>query len=184
MSYGILFLRLVVGLTVTAHGAQKLFGSFSGHGLRGTGGFFSALGFRAPLLMALAAGTAEFGGGLLLASGLLTPLAALGIAVVMLNAIGSVHWRNGFWNGKGGYEFNLTLWAVAVAIAAIGAGRFSLDALIGWADDIRGPWWGVGVAGLSLLVAAATLTLGRRVDESLVAVQPAGQEEAGHRKAA
>lgn len=134
--------------------------------------------------MALAAGIAEFGGGLLLASGLLTPLAALAIAVVMLNAIGSVHWRNGFWNGKGGYEFNLTLWAAAVAIAAIGAGRFSLDALIGWADNISGLWWGVGVAGLSVLASASTLTLGRRVDEPMGAVQPAGQEEAGRRNAA
>ena len=163
---------------------QKLFGSFGGHGPRGTGGFFGTLGFRAPLLMALAAGMAEFGGGLLLASGLLTPLAALAIAVVMLNAIGSVHWHNGFWNGKGGYEFNLTLWAAAVAIAAIGAGRFSLDALIGWVDNISGLWWGVGAAGLSMLVSAATLTLGRRVDEPVGAMQPAGQEEAGHRKAA
>jgi putative oxidoreductase len=165
MSQGILFLRLVVGLIVAAHGAQKLFGSFAGHGLRGTGDSFSTLGFRTPLLMALAAGIAEFGGGLLLASGLLTPLAALAIAVVMLNAIGSVHWRNGFWNSKGGYEFNLALWAAAVAIAAIGAGRFSLDALVGWADNISGLWWGVGVAGLSLFVSAITLTLGRRVDE-------------------
>jgi putative oxidoreductase len=128
MSYGILFLRFVLGLTVAAHGAQKLFGSFGGHGPRGTGGFFGTIGFRAPLLLALAAGTAEFGGGVLLASGLLTPLAVLAIAVVMLNAIGSVQWRNGFWNSKGGYEFNLNLWAVVVAIAAIGPGRFSLDA--------------------------------------------------------
>ena len=165
MSYGILFLRLVFGLIVAAHGAQKLFGSFDGPGLRGTAGSFSTLGFRAPLLMALAAGMAEFGGGLLLASGLLTPLAALAIAVVMLNAIDSVHWRNGFWNSKGGYEFNLALWAAAVAIAAIGAGRFSLDALVGWIDNISGLWWGVGVAGLSLLVSAITLTLGRRIDK-------------------
>jgi putative oxidoreductase len=80
MSYGILFLRFVLGLTFAAHGAQKLFGSFGGHGPRGTGGSFGAVGFRAAVLMAIAAGTAEFGGGVLLASGLLTPLAALGIA--------------------------------------------------------------------------------------------------------
>jgi putative oxidoreductase len=184
MSYGILFLRFVLGLTFAAHGAQKLFGSFGGHGPRGTGGSFGAVGFRAPLLLALAAGTAEFGGGVLLASGLLTPLAALGIAVVMLNAIGSVHWRNGFWNSNGGYEFNLNLWAAAVAIAAIGPGRFSLDALIGWADNISGLWWGVGVAGLSVLVSAVTLTLGRRHEETPETVQPAGEEEGGRRKAA
>jgi len=184
MSYGILVLRFVLGLTLAAHGAQKLFGSLGGHGPRGTGGSFGTLGFRAPLLLALAAGTAEFGGGLLLASGFLTPLAALAIAVVMLNAIGSVHWRNGFWNSKGGYEFNLNLWAAAVAIAAIGPGRFSLDALIGWADNISGLWWGVGVAGLSVLVSAVTLTLGRRHEEPLETVQPADEEEGGRRKAA
>jgi putative oxidoreductase len=184
MSYGILFLRFVLGVTVAAHGGQKLFGSLGGHGPRGTGGFFSTLGFRAAVLMAIAAGTAEFGGGVLLASGLLTPLAALAIAVVMLNAIGSVHWRNGFWNSNGGYEFNLNLWAAAVAIAAIGPGRFSLDALIGWADNISGLWWGVGVAGLSVLVSAVTLTLGRRHEETRETVQPAGEEEGGRRKAA
>jgi putative oxidoreductase len=184
MSYGILFLRFVLGLTVAAHGAQKLFGSFGGHGPRGTAGFFGTLGFRAPLLLALAAGTAEFGGGLLLASGFLTPLAAVAIAVVIVNAIGSVHWRNGFWNSKGGYEFNLNVWAAAIAIAAIGAGRFSVDALIGWADNISGLWWGVGVAGLSVLVSAITLTLGRRHEETLETVHPAGEEEGGRRKAA
>jgi putative oxidoreductase len=78
--------------------------------------------------MALAAGLAELGGGLLLALGLLTPLAALAIAVVMLNALASVHWRNGFWNTNGGYEFTLLIWAAAIALAATGPGRFSFDA--------------------------------------------------------
>src|SRR5438046_10177689 len=102
MPYGILFLRLVVGTTIAAHGAQKLFGWFGGHGPRGTAGFFGGLRFRAPLLMALMAALAEFGGGLLLAAGLFTPFAALAVAVVMLNAIGTVHVRNGFWNSNGG----------------------------------------------------------------------------------
>jgi putative oxidoreductase len=92
---GLLLIRLVLGLTIAAHGAQKLFRSFGGQGPRGTAGLFEGLGFRAPLAMAVAAGIAEFGGGLLFATGLLTPLAALLIAVVMLNAIGTVHWRNG-----------------------------------------------------------------------------------------
>jgi putative oxidoreductase len=162
MSYGVLFIRLVLGLMLAAHGAQKLFGWFGGHGLRGTGGFFAQLGFRAPRRMALAAGLSEFGGGLLLAAGLLTPLAALAIAVVMLNAIATVHLRNGFWNSGGGYEFNLLVWAAAVALAATGGAKFSLDALFGWADALSGAWSGLGVLGLSALVSAVTLRIGRR----------------------
>ena len=162
MSHGIFLLRVVLGSIMAAHGAQKLFGWFGGGGPRGTAGGFAQLRFRAPLWMALAAGLAEFGGGLLIAAGLLTPLAALAIAVVMLNAIATVHWRNGFFNSAGGYEFNLLVLAVAVAIAATGPARFSLDNLIGWADNISGLWWGVGVLALSVLVSAVTLILGRR----------------------
>src|SRR5581483_2395552 len=118
MAYGILFLRVVVGLTLGAHGAQKLFGWFGGHGPRGTAGFFGdTLGFRSPLLMALTAGTAELG-GVLFALGFLTPFAALGIVATMLTAIATVHWKNGFWSTAGGFEFNLVLLAVAAAVAA------------------------------------------------------------------
>jgi putative oxidoreductase len=158
-------LRVVLGSIVAAHGAQKLFGWFGGGGPRGTAAGFAQLRFREPLLMALAAGVAELGGGLLIAAGLLTPLAALAIAVVMLNAIGSVHWRNGFFNSAGGYEFNLLVLAGAAAIAATGAARFSFDNLIGWADTVSGLWWGIGVIGLSALVSAITLTLGRQSSE-------------------
>ena len=98
MSYGILLLRVVLGSIVAAHGAQKLFGWFGGGGPHGTASSFAQLRFRAPLVLALAAGLAEFGGGLLLTAGLLTPLAALAITVVMLNAIATVHWRSGFFN--------------------------------------------------------------------------------------
>jgi putative oxidoreductase len=91
---------------------------------------------------------------------------------VMLNAIGTVHWRNGFWNTAGGYEFNLLVLGAAAAIASTGPGRFSLDALIGWDDNISGLWWGAAVVVLSALVAAATLTLGRRrVEADVVALE-------------
>ena len=126
MSYGILLLRVVIGGTVFAHGAQKLFGWFGGHGLRGTAGFFGSTGWRQPLLMAFLAGLGE-ASGLAFAFGFLTPLAALGIVTVMLNAIFAVHWKNGFFNGDGGLEFPLTLATVAGAIAATGPGRFSID---------------------------------------------------------
>jgi putative oxidoreductase len=161
MSYGLLLLRVVIGGTLFAHGAQKLFGWFGGHGLRGTAGFFGSTGWRLPLLMAFLAGLGETS-GLAFAFGLLTPLAALGIATVMLNAIFAVHWRNGFFNGDGGVEFPLALGAVAVAVAATGPGRFSIDNAIGWADNISGLWWGVGVAGAAAAITIATLTIFRR----------------------
>jgi putative oxidoreductase len=161
MSLGLLLLRAVIGLTLAAHGSQKLFGSFGGGGPAGTTRFFRSLGFRAPLLMALMAGLGELVGGLLLAFGLLTPLAALILVVVMLNAIGTVHWKKGFFNSAGGYEFNLAILATAVAITAIGPGRYSLDGALGMAETISGPWWALGVIGLAALVAFVTLTVGR-----------------------
>jgi putative oxidoreductase len=160
MSYGLLLLRLVVGGTIFAHGAQKLFGWFGGPGLRGTAGFFGSLGWRLPLLMAFMAGLGE-SSGLAFAAGFLTPLAALGIAVVMLNAIFVVHWKNGFFNGDGGVEFPLTMATVAVAVAATGPGRFAIDSWIGWADNISGLWWGVGVAGAALAITFVTTTIFR-----------------------
>jgi putative oxidoreductase len=178
MSYGILLVRLALGLTLAAHGAQKLFGVLGGHGPRGTGGFFAGLGFRAPVLMAVAAGAAEFGGGLLLATGLLTPLGALAVAIVMLNAIGTVHWRNGFWNTSGGFEYNFVIWATAVGIAAIGPGRFSLDRLIGWDDNLSGLWWGVAVLALSAAASVVTLTFGRRLEPASVTEDEAAPQAA------
>ena len=160
MSYGLLLLRVVVGATMFSHGAQKLFGWFGGPGLRGTAGFFESLGWRMPLALAFLAGLAETS-GLAFALGLLTPLAALGIAVVMVNAILVVHWRNGFFNGNGGIEFPLALATVAVAVAATGPGRFSIDRLIGWDVNISGVWWGVGVAAAALAISCLTVTVFR-----------------------
>jgi putative oxidoreductase len=162
MSLGLLLLRVVFGLTLAAHGAQKLFGSFGGGGPASTATFFRSLGFRAPLLMALVAGFGELAGGLLFALGLLTPLAALTLTVVMLNAIGSVHWKKGFFNSAGGYEFNLAILATAVAITAIGPGRYSLDGALGWAEAISGAWWALAVIVLATLAASVTLTIGRK----------------------
>ena len=157
MSYGLLLLRVVVGGTMFSHGAQKLLGWFGGPGLRGTAGFFESLGWRMPLALAFLAGLAETS-GVAFAVGLVTPLAALGIAVVMLNAIFVVHWRNGFFNGNGGLEFPLTLATVAVTVAATGPGRFSIDRLIGWDDNITGVWWGVGIAAAALAISFVTVT--------------------------
>jgi putative oxidoreductase len=161
MAYGLLLMRLVFGLTLAAHGAQKVFGWLGGGGPSGTAAMFEKLEFRMPMAMAVMAGLAELGGGTLLAAGLLTPLGAFAIALVMLNAIALVHWPKGFWSTAGGYEFNLAILAVAVGIAATGAGRFSLDNVLGWENGLSGVWWGVGVAAAAALGSLILLTLGR-----------------------
>jgi putative oxidoreductase len=171
MSSGLLLLRIAVGSIMAAHGAQKLFGWWGGPGMSGTAGMCSSLAYRAPFLMACGLAAAELGGGLSLATGFLTPLGALAVTVVMLNAIYVIHWPKGFFNGNGGYEFNLLIAASAVALAAIGPGRFSIDDRLGWDDNISGVWWGVGVAGAAILVSFLTLTVGRR--RAAVAEAPA-----------
>jgi len=161
MEYGMILLRVVAGLALAAHGSQKLFGSFGGSGLAGTRKFFTGLGFRTPLAMAFVAGLSELGGGLLFAFGLVTPFAALAITVVMLNAIGTVHWKKGFFNSAGGFEYNLLIIATALAVTATGPGRFSLDHAFGWAGRISGPWWALAIAVLAPMIALVTLPLRR-----------------------
>ncbi len=127
---GLLLIRVVVGLSLAAHGAQKVFGWFGGHGLEGTGGFFESIGIKPGKTMAFLAGGAELVGGLLFALGLLTPVAALLIAITMLVAIFKVHAPNGFWVTSNGYEFNLVLIVIVVGVALVGAGSYSLDAIL------------------------------------------------------
>ena len=162
MAYGMILLRVVAGLALAAHGSQKLFGSFGGSGPAGTRTFFAGLGFRTPLGMAFIAGLSELGGGLLFAFGLLTPFAALALTVVMLNAIGTVHWKKGFFNSAGGFEYNLLIIATAVAVTATSPGRFSLDHVFGWAGSISGPWWALAIVVLAPMTAFVTLMFGRQ----------------------
>jgi putative oxidoreductase len=127
---GLLLIRLVIGLLFIGHGAQKLFGWFGGYGLKGTGGWMESLGLKPGVTMALMAGLTELIGGILFALGLLTPLAGLMIAGTMVMAIVKVHGQNGLWSTQNGYEYNLTLLAVAIGIALIGPGQYALDALL------------------------------------------------------
>jgi putative oxidoreductase len=80
---------------------------------------------------------------------------------VMLNAIGTVHWKKGFFNSAGGFEYNLLIIATAVAVTATSPGRFSLDHAFGWAGSISGPWWALAIVVLAPVIALVTLTLGR-----------------------
>ena len=161
MTLGLLILRVVMGLTLAAHGSQKLFGSFEGPGPAGTTGMFTKLGFRWPAAMALMAGAAEFLGGVLFAAGLLTPFAAIALIVVMLNAIITVHWQKGFFVTAGGYEYNLAIIAIATAVSAIGPGADSLDDALGIAGPLSGDWWALIVLVVAGIISIATTTLGR-----------------------
>ena len=161
MAYGLLLIRLVFGLGLAAHGAQKLFGSFGGGGPHGTAAGFENMGFRMPLAMAALAGLGEFGGGALLAAGFLTPLAAVAMTVVMLTAIATVHWPKGFWVTAGGFEYNLAIIAAAIGVAAAGPGRFSLDRAAGWDGTLSGAWWGAGALVAGAVIALVTLTVAR-----------------------
>jgi putative oxidoreductase len=128
---GLLVLRVVLGVIFAAHGAQKLFGAFGGPGLKGTAGFHEQLGIKPPFAMAVLAGLAEFVGGILVAVGFLTPLAAVALIVTMAVAVFTVHIKNGFFSMNGGYEFNLALAAMALTLLLTGAGAYSLDAAAG-----------------------------------------------------
>ncbi len=131
MDSGLLIARLILGLGLAAHGAQKLFGWFGGYGLKGTGGFFEGLGFRPGALFAAAAGLGEVGGGLLTAAGFLGPVGQALIIVVMLVGMVTVHWKNGFFAGKNGIELTLMNTGGVLAIAFAGPGAYSLDRVLG-----------------------------------------------------
>lgn len=157
MTLGLLVLRLVIGLLFVGHGAQKLFGSFGGHGPQATAAYFESLGMRPGRSMALAAGASELVGGLLLAAGLLTPLGAALLSAVMFTAIWAVHFAKGLWLTEGGYEYNLVLLAAAFAVCAIGPGPWSLDNALGL--DAAGVGWALaelaaGAFGATLAIAA------------------------------
>jgi putative oxidoreductase len=150
MDIGLLVLRLAVGLTMAAHGSQKLFGWFGGYGIAGTGGWLEGLGFRPGRVHATLAGTFEFVGGLLIALGLLTPLGSAMVITVMVTAIGSVHLPKGFWVTDGGFEYNLMILASSAALAFTGPGAYSLDAVQGLEHSGWVPGVIVVVVGLVL----------------------------------
>jgi putative oxidoreductase len=168
MELALLVLRLVVGLGFAAHGAQKLFGAFGGHGIHGTAGFFEQIGLRPGKAHARAAGAAEFLGGLLIALGLVTPFAAAALIAVMTAAVLTVHVRNGFFVTSNGYEYNLMLVAALFALAGIGAGEWSLDNALGL--DVAGTGWALAALGAGIVGGLGAVLGGRLV----------GQRQPGH----
>jgi putative oxidoreductase len=171
MEFGLLLLRLTVGLTLAAHGAQKLFGWFGGHGLDAMGPMFEALGFHPGRRHALMAGVAEVGGGLLVALGALTPVGAALVFSVMIVAAVSVHLKNGFFVTSGGIEYNVVLGLSGLMLAFTGPGVLSMDALLGWPTAHGGVRWGLAAFVLGLI--GASLQLAQRRTAPAMAAVPA-----------
>ncbi|MCA2242558.1 MULTISPECIES: DoxX family protein [Mycobacterium] len=139
---GVLILRLVLGVTLAAHGYNKFFG---GGRIPGTARWFESIGMKPGKFHATVAATTEMAAGLGLAVGLLTPIPAAGFVSLMLVAAWTVHRANGFFIVKEGWEYNLVLAVSAVVVATLGAGKYSLDHLVfgkNWMDG----WHGLAIS--------------------------------------
>lgn len=160
MEVALLIIRVIAGLLFAGHGAQKLFGWFGGNGLKATGGFFEDnLSLSPGRAHAGAAGFNEFAGGLLLAFGLFTPLAAALIIATMTAAIITVHAKNGPWATNNGWELNVLYGLIGFAIAGVGAGTISLDNALGL--DIAGIGWAIGALVVGIAGGFAAVLAGR-----------------------
>src|SRR3954465_14777734 len=159
MDLALLVLRLVVGLTFAAHGAQKLFGAFGGPGIEGPAGFFEQIGLRPGKLHGWTAALTEFLGGFAIALGIVTPIPAAALIAVMTAAVITVHLKNGFFASNQGFEFNLVLAAALFALAGVGAGGWSLDAALG--IDMTGTAWALGALGVGLIGGIGAVLSGR-----------------------
>jgi putative oxidoreductase len=130
-----LILQLGVGLTFAAHGAQKLFGWWGGPGLANWEGAMRHMGFRPARLFAVTSALIELAGGLMLAVGFLTPIAAAALVAQAVVIIGQVHWSHGFFNSKSGIEFPLLLGVGAAAVGLAGGSTISIDGALGIVVD-------------------------------------------------
>jgi putative oxidoreductase len=154
---GLAVARLGLGITMAAHGTQKLFGWFGGAGPEGTGAFMSSLGYPAGKAMAIIAGLTETLGGLGIALGFVTAIAGSAVLGTMVNAAW-IGIPSGFMSGPAGvgYDLALILATGAAALTLTGPGRFSVDQVIGNRNRgiMSGLIWvivGLGMAVLALL---------------------------------
>jgi putative oxidoreductase len=165
MDAGLLIIRVVIGALFALHGAGKLFGTFgAGYGIKGTAGYLEGFGFRPGVPFAVLVGLTELGAGLLFGTGFLTPLAAAAMVGVMLTAARTDHAGKGPWIFNNGWEYVLTIGAVAVGVAATGPGAASVDELVGSGAS------GAAVGGLALAggLVGSVLTLALRRRPALV----------------
>src|SRR5256885_14909493 len=140
-SLGLLLARVVIGLLMAAHGAQKFFGWFGGYGLNATGEFLAQLGFQPGRAFAAVASVSEIVSGLLVAFGLLGPIGPALMLSLMIVAAITVHWEHGLFAMTNGIELPLLYGVVAFALATTGFGQYSLDAWLGSA----GRWSATGI---------------------------------------
>lgn len=159
-STGLLIVRLTVGGLLIGHGAQKLFGSFGGNGFQKTAAWMESMKLKPGQVWASAAGAGEFGGGALLALGLLNPIGAAGVIGAMSMATMKAHWGKPIWNTQGGAELPLINGAVATALLMTGPGAISLDR----AFNIRLPRW---VTFASLAGVAGSLALAKMQEQAI-----------------
>jgi putative oxidoreductase len=160
---GLLVLRVGVGAIFAVHGAQKLFGWWGGPGVVGWRGAVEHMGYRpAPLFAALSTG-AEFVGGLLLVVGFLTPIAGAVLIAQSVVIVGAAHWRSGFFNTAGGFEFPLTLLIGVVSVLLSGAGAYSVD---GWLGISVAPEVSLGLIVLGFLAGLGVLAVPGLAEEA------------------
>ncbi len=151
-----LVFRVLFGLTFAAHGWAK---RFSGGGIAGTAGWFDSIGMKPGKLHANVASSVEMATGIMLAVGLLTPLASAGIVGVMIVAGWTVHRDKGFFIVKEGWEYTFIVGLMAVAIAGLGPGKWSIDDALGLTDDWNG-YVGFAVAlGIGVIGGVAQLAI-------------------------
>ena len=169
MDLGRLLLRFTIGGTFFVHGTQKMFGWFGGYGPDGTGQFFESLGLRPGRRNAVAAGWTETGGGVLIALGLATPLAAAGLSAVMITALRTAVWKEGFKPATGEHEVLLA--AAALALTETGPGAPSLDSALGL--ERCGPGWTLAALGAGAAGSAMAISMGRQQPAATAEAAPA-----------
>jgi putative oxidoreductase len=161
MNIGRVLARVTIGGLFVGHGTQKLFGWFGGPGVEGTAGMMDKLEMRPARRNALAVGVTEAAGGALLVAGALMPVAAATLTGVMATAIRKVHFEKGLWNTGGGYEFNLTLVAAAIALVDTGPGKPSVDDSLGLKLD--GNFWALAALAAGVAGSGAAIEIGKRM---------------------
>lgn len=177
MNLALLVLRATLGLLMTGHGAQKLFGSFEGPGVEGTEQMMESMDLTPGRPWAIIGGASEFGGGLLTTLGLLNPLGPVGIIGSMAMATMKVHGVKPIWAQEGGGELPVTNAAIATALTMAGPGKYSVDHALG----INLPRW---IGPLGILLALYTVTATTAEDHDSVPPEESVQEGASEQEGA